>query len=134
MPCWYGCFDGGVAVEGGDGVVAHEQQLEAVARHDCSLPLVFRFAFSSLVVKRLPLLYSPVYFSLKPSPVSTRLLSSLFLSLFRLLSFSFFSSHPPPLLLVLSGIYRVKGSGGVRIATLSCAWGAGSSCPATTPG
>ena len=98
-------------------------------------PLVFRFAFSSLVVKHLPLLYSPVYFSLKPSPVSTRLLSlSLSLSLSSAFFFSFSSSRPPPLLLALSGIYRAKGSGGVPIAALSCAWGVGPSCPATVPG
>ena len=48
--------------------------------------------------------------------------------------FSFSSSRPPPLLLALSGIYRAKGSGGVPIAALSCAWGVGPSCPATVPG
>jgi len=93
-------------------------------------PLLFHFSFSSFIVKWFPYLYSllsPVYFSLKPSPVSN---SSSFLSLslslslslcfpFLFLSFLLFFS-PPPLLLALSGIYKAKGSGDVPIAALPC--------------
>jgi len=84
------------------------------------LSSVFPFCIPLFISLSNPSLFQPIFFPL--------------LSLFHLLSFSFSSSHPPPLLLALSGIYRAKGSEGVRIAALSCAWGAGPSCPATVPG
>jgi len=66
--------------------VAHGRQLQAVARLDCSLPLVFRFAFSSLHYQAsspstLPiyvLLHSPLCFKLPPSSLRSPLCSKIF--------------------------------------------------------
>ena len=83
MPCCSDCFAGG---GGGGGVVAHGWQLQAVARLDCSLPLVFRFAFSSLH-----------YQASSPStlPIPVLLISLPCFKLPRFLPFSFSISFSP---------------------------------------
>jgi hypothetical protein len=50
-------------VKVGGNVIAYVRQLQAVARRDCSLSLVFHFASSSFVVKRLPFSTLLVFFS-----------------------------------------------------------------------
>jgi len=137
VPYWSGCFAGGAMMDADGGVVAHGWQLQAVARRDCSLPLVFRFAFSSLHYQASSLSTLPIYFSLKFPPLFQASpcsflpfsLSSpfvFFFSLFSPLLSLFLSFRPPFSLLALSGIYRAKGSRGVPIVALSRTWGAGS--------
>jgi hypothetical protein len=94
-------------------------------------PLVFRFAFSSFVVKRLPFLHSLFIFLCNSLPCFKLLRVLSFVSLSRLLSF--YSS----LRFLLSssfvgvecGIYRAKESGGVPIATLLLRMGSGAFLP-----
>ena len=74
-------------------------------------PLVFRFAFSSFVVKRLPFLHSLFIFLCNSLPC---------FKLLRVLSF---------LVGVECGIYRAKESGGVPIATLLLRMGSGAFLP-----
>ena len=124
-------------MEAGDGVVAHGRQLQAVARLDCSLPLVFHFAFSSLhfqasSLSTLPiyvLLNCPLCFKLPPSSLCSPFCSKIF-PLFSLsflplslvpnknrpsLSFSFF------FMLVLRAVF-------IRQSLLLCVGSRGAAC------
>jgi len=133
-------------VEAGGGVVAHGWQLQAVARLDCSLPLVFHFAFSSLHYQA----SSP---STLPIPLLLNSLPCFKLppfSPFPLFSFKRALSHPKksssplfffrfPLLCtaVLGAIYRAKWVGLLTVAHGSRAsggWSAiGCYCRGSTP-
>jgi hypothetical protein len=142
--CCSGCFAGGAAVEAGGGVVAHERQLQAVARLDCSLPLVFRFTFSSLPYQASSLSTLPVYILLNSLPCFKLPCILSFLSLCSLFSRSNFSpllnSHsaspcfklpPPPFLLVLGAIFIGQRESG---RPYCYAWRAWLYCPAMVPG
>jgi hypothetical protein len=129
MPCWSGCFAGGAVVEVGGGVVAHGRQLQAAV-------LLFQAAEREVTALLFIFLANPLLFQ-------TRLLSSLSLSLSRLLSFSFPSISfsflyvffsflcvfPPPVTGLESSIYRVKGRGGIPIAALTLHMGRGAFLP-----
>jgi len=98
-------------------------------------PLVFRFAFSSFVVKRPPFLHSLFIFLCNSLPCFKLLRVLSFLSLSRLLSFYSYLCFllSSSFVGVECGIYWAKERGGVPIATLCCAWGVGPSYPTTTP-
>jgi hypothetical protein len=145
--CCSGCFAGDAAVEAGGGVVAHGRQLQAVARLDCSLPLVFRFAFSSLPYQASSLSTLPIYVLLNSLPCFKLPHILSFLSLHSLFSRSNFSpllnSHstsprfklPPPNVLVLRAVFiGQRGARASLSAPYCCAWGAGLYCSAMVPG
>jgi hypothetical protein len=127
LPCWSGCFAGSAAVEASGGVVAHGQQLQAARccfkrQREMLLlflsPLVFRFSFSSFVVKWFPSLYSLLSCLFLPQTLPPPL--SLSLSL--LLSFSFHLFF----VLVLRAIFI--GQRGVGVS-LSLRMGSGAFLP-----
>jgi len=131
-------------VEAGGGVVAHERQLQAVARLDCSLPMVFRFTFSSLPYQASSLSTLPVYILLNSLPCFKLPCILSFLSLCSLFSRSNFSpllnSHsaspcfklpPPPFLLVLGAVFIGQRESG---RPYCYAWRAWLYCPAMVPG
>ena len=99
----------------------------------------FFFLFFRCQVVSLFVLPALLFISLSNPPLfQTRLSLSLSLSLspicfpFLFLSFSFHLFSP--LVLALGGIYRAKGVGASLSPPYCCVWGAGLSCPATTPG